>query len=38
MLKLQNIAKIYRTTDVETRALQDVSFEVAAKNLSATSR
>ncbi len=30
MLKLQNIAKIYRTTDVETRALQDVSFEVAA--------
>jgi putative ABC transport system ATP-binding protein len=30
MLKLQNISKIYRTTDVETRALQDVSFEVAA--------
>jgi putative ABC transport system ATP-binding protein len=30
MLKLQNIAKVYRTTDVETRALQDVSFEVAA--------
>src|SRR4051794_31498185 len=30
MLKLQNIAKVYRTTDVETRALQDVSFEVAS--------
>jgi putative ABC transport system ATP-binding protein len=30
MLKLQNIAKIYRTSDVETRALRDVSFEVAA--------
>ncbi len=30
MLKLQNISRIYRTTDVETRALQDVSFEVAA--------
>ena len=30
MLKLQNIAKVYRTTDVETRALQDVSFDVAA--------
>jgi putative ABC transport system ATP-binding protein len=30
MLKLQNISKVYRTTDVETRALQDVSFEVAA--------
>jgi putative ABC transport system ATP-binding protein len=30
MLKLQNISKIYRTTDVETRALQDVSFDVAA--------
>ncbi len=30
MLKLQNIAKIYRTTDVETRALQDVSFDVGA--------
>ena len=29
MLKLQNIAKVYRTNDVETRALQDVSFEVA---------
>jgi putative ABC transport system ATP-binding protein len=30
MLKLQNISKVYRTSDVETRALQDVSFEVAA--------
>ncbi len=30
MLKLQNISKVYRTTDVETRALQDVSFDVAA--------
>jgi putative ABC transport system ATP-binding protein len=30
MLKLQNISKTYRTTDVETRALQDVSFDVAA--------
>ena len=30
MLKLQNISKSYRTTDVETRALQDVSFDVAA--------
>jgi putative ABC transport system ATP-binding protein len=30
MLKLQNISKVYRTTDVETRALQDVSFDVNA--------
>jgi putative ABC transport system ATP-binding protein len=30
MLKLQNISKVYRTTDVETRALQDVSFDVAS--------
>ena len=30
MLKLQNISKVYRTSDVETRALQDVSFDVAA--------
>ena len=30
MLKLQNISKTYRTADVETRALQDVSFDVAA--------
>ncbi len=30
MLTLKNISKIYRTTDVETRALQDVSFEVTA--------
>jgi putative ABC transport system ATP-binding protein len=30
MLKLQNVSKVYRTTDVETRALQDVSFDVSA--------
>lgn len=30
MLKLQNISKVYRTTDVETRALQDVSFDVSS--------
>src|SRR5271163_3444292 len=30
MLKLENVSKIYRTTDVETRALDAVSFEVAA--------
>jgi putative ABC transport system ATP-binding protein len=30
MLKLDNISKIYRTTEVETRALDGVSFEVAA--------
>jgi putative ABC transport system ATP-binding protein len=30
MLKLQNISKVYRTTDVETRAVQDVSFDVAS--------
>jgi putative ABC transport system ATP-binding protein len=30
MLKLENISKIYRTTEVETRALDAVSFEVAA--------
>ncbi len=30
MLKLQNISKVYRTTDVETRALEQVSFDVAA--------
>jgi putative ABC transport system ATP-binding protein len=29
MLKLENVSKIYRTTDVETRALDRVSFEVA---------
>jgi len=28
MLKLQNISKVYRTTDVETRAVQDVSFAI----------
>jgi putative ABC transport system ATP-binding protein len=30
MLKLENISKIYRTTEVETRALDSVSFEVGA--------
>jgi putative ABC transport system ATP-binding protein len=30
MLTLQDISKIYRTTDVETRALQEVSLDVAA--------
>jgi putative ABC transport system ATP-binding protein len=30
MLKLENLGKIYRTTEVETRALDSVSFEVAA--------
>src|SRR5271170_6133313 len=30
MLKLENISKIYRTTEVETRALEGVSFEVGA--------
>src|SRR6202050_5420629 len=30
MLKLENVSKIYRTTEVETRALDAVSFEVAA--------
>src|SRR5258708_24422191 len=30
MLKLENISKTYRTTEVETRALDSVSFEVAA--------
>ena len=30
MLKLENISKIYRTSEVETRALDDVSFEVEA--------
>src|SRR4030088_2351612 len=30
MLKLENVSKIYRTTEVETRALDRVSFEVAA--------
>src|SRR6202158_2366339 len=28
MLKLENVSKIYRTTEVETRALDSVSFEV----------
>jgi putative ABC transport system ATP-binding protein len=30
MLKLENVSKIYRTAEVETRALDSVSFEVAA--------
>ncbi len=30
MLKLENLAKSYRTTEVETRALDAISFEVAA--------
>jgi putative ABC transport system ATP-binding protein len=30
MLKLENLSKIYRTSEVETRALDGVSFEVAA--------
>jgi len=30
MLKLENLAKTYRTTEVETRALDHISFEVAA--------
>src|SRR6202166_1465802 len=30
MLKLENVSKIYRTTEVETRALDGVSFEVGA--------
>jgi putative ABC transport system ATP-binding protein len=29
MLKLENVSKIYRTTEVETRALDAVSFQVA---------
>jgi putative ABC transport system ATP-binding protein len=30
MLKLEKLSKIYRTSEVETHALDDVSFEVAA--------
>jgi len=30
MLKLEHVAKIYRTTEVETRALDDVSLEISA--------
>ena len=30
MLKLENLAKTYRTTEVETRALAGISFDVAA--------
>jgi len=29
MMKLENIRKTYRTTDVETRALEDVTLEIA---------
>jgi len=29
MLKLENVSKIYRTTDVETRALDEVTLEIA---------
>jgi putative ABC transport system ATP-binding protein len=28
MLKLENISKVYRTTEVETRALDNVSLEI----------
>jgi putative ABC transport system ATP-binding protein len=30
MLKLEHITKVYRTTDVETAALDDISLEVKA--------
>src|SRR5580693_6765166 len=30
MLKLSNIRKLYRTSEVETRALDDISFEIQA--------
>jgi putative ABC transport system ATP-binding protein len=30
MLKLQDVTKVYRTTDVETRALDDISLEIQA--------
>lgn len=30
MLKLENISKVYRTTEVETRALDSVSLEISA--------
>jgi putative ABC transport system ATP-binding protein len=29
MLKLENLSKVYRTTEVETRALDNISFEIA---------
>jgi putative ABC transport system ATP-binding protein len=29
MLKLDNVSKKYRTTEVETRALDAISFEIA---------
>ena len=28
MLKLDNVSKVYRTTEVETRALDGVSFDI----------
>ncbi len=28
MLKLEHVSKVYRTTDVETAALDDVSLEI----------
>ena len=28
MLKVEQISKTYRTSEVETRALQDISFEI----------
>ncbi len=30
MLKLDNVTKVYRTTDVETQALDGVSLEIGA--------
>ena len=30
MLKLTNLSKVYRTSEVETRALDDISFEIQA--------
>ena len=30
MIKLEHASRIYRTTEVETRALHDVSLEIAA--------
>src|SRR5579862_1096567 len=30
MLKLESVSKIYRTAEVETRALDEISFEIAA--------
>jgi len=33
-LELENVSKIYRTTEVETRALDSVSFEVTGRGVS----